>query len=151
MKRTIMTTYSLQRVKETSQLYNLQSNGIVRSPDDIAEIFKEVFNTEGMTKEHFLLASLNTKNKVEALHVVHIGSLSSSIVHPRDVFQLAILDNAASIIVAHNHPTGDTSPSQEDIQVTRRLKEAGKLMGIELLDHIILGDGHISLKEKGYL
>jgi DNA repair protein RadC len=97
------------------------------------------------------MLSLNTKNKVIALHVVHIGSVNASIVHPRDIFQLAILDNATSIAIAHNHPSGDTTPSEEDINVTNRINEAGKLMGIELLDHIILGDSYLSLKEKGYL
>lgn len=152
-KQTIMRTYQIERVQETSKKYELPSEGIVRSPQDAAEIFKTVFRTENMTKEHFMLASLNTKNKVTALHVVHVGSINASIVHPRDVFQLALLDNAASIIVCHNHPSGYSDPSPEDIQVTKRLVEAGKVMGIELLDHIITGEGmsYTSLKEQGKL
>lgn len=152
-KRTIMKTYRVERVRETAKMYELKSGGIVRSPESAEEIFREVFNTDAMTKEHLMLASLNTKNKVEALHIVHIGSLNASIVHPRDVMQLAVLDNAASIILAHNHPSGDPAPSNEDIQVTKRIKDAGKILGIELLDHIILGDFNksVSLKEKGYI
>lgn len=149
MKQTIFKTYSVQRVKESSKKYSIES-ATIRSPQDASDIFKTVFQTESMTKEHLLLASLDTKNKVTALHVVHMGSINASIVHPREVFQLAILDNAASIMIAHNHPSGDSSPSQEDVQVTKRIKEAGKIIGIELLDHIVLGDHFTSLKEKGY-
>ena len=150
-RRTILKTFRVERVLEESKLYDVPNNGIIRSPQDIAEVFETVFNTKSMTKEHLLMLSLNTKNKVIALHVVHIGSVNASIVHPRDIFQLAILDNATSIAIAHNHPSGDTTPSEEDINVTNRINEAGKLMGIELLDHIILGDSYLSLKEKGYL
>lgn len=150
-KRTILKTYSLQRVKETSSLYELNSGGIIKSPSDAGEVFRGVFDMDSMTKEHFVMMSLNTKNKVEALHIVHIGSMNVSVVNSRDVFQMALLDNAASIIVAHNHPSGDTEPSQEDIHVTRRLVEAGKILGIEVLDHIIIGDDSLSLKEKGFV
>ena len=80
------------------------------------------------------------------------GSLNSSLVHPREVFKEALKNSAASIIVCHNHPSGDPTPSKEDINVTKRIKECGNIMGIELLDHIIIGDNkYISLKERGYL
>lgn len=152
MKQTILKTYKVQRVQETSRKYDadLVHGGIVRSPGDGADIFREVLQTDKMTKEHLFMMSLNTKNKVEAIHIVHVGSINASITHPREIFQLALLDNATSILIGHNHPSGDTSPSKEDLNVTKRIKDAGKLMGIELLDHLILGDKFTSLKEKGY-
>ena len=100
----------------------------------------------------FVVACVNTKNEIANLTVAHIGSLNSSIVHPREVFKTAILSNAASIICAHNHPSGNPEPSKEDVDVTKRLIEAGKILGIDLLDHLVIGDGrYVSLKEKGYV
>ncbi len=101
-------------------------------------------------KEHFYLIALNSRNSSVA--EVSIGSLSASIVHPREVFAEAIKHKAASVIFAHNHPSGDTEPSEEDIEITKRLVKAGKIMGIEVLDHIIVaGDTFLSFKEKGLL
>ena len=95
---------------------------------------------------------LNTKNEVVHEKAVFIGSLNASIVHPREVFKEALKWSAASIIVSHNHPSGDPTPSQEDVQVTRRLTQAGEILGIECLDHLIIGDGrYVSMKEKGYI
>lgn len=96
---------------------------------------------------------LNTKNQVVGLHKAHVGSLNASIVHPREVMKCAIFNNAASIIVSHQHPSGDPTPSKEDIEVTKRLAEAGEILGIEVLDHVIVSHTgkHVSLKEKGYL
>ena len=86
------------------------------------------------------------------INTVSIGSLSTSIVHPREVFKAAILMGAANIILAHNHPSGDPSPSKEDIEITQRLAKAGEILGIEVLDHLILTpSGHISFKDKGLL
>lgn len=103
-------------------------------------------------QEHLKVIMLNTKNVVMFIKDVSVGSLNSSIVHPREVFCDAIRKNSAFIIVCHNHPSGDPQPSNEDINITNRLKECGKLLGIELLDHLIIGNGrYISLKEKGIL
>ena len=103
-------------------------------------------------REVLLVLCLNTKNDVVAIHRCHVGSLNSSIVHPREVFKSAILNNAASIIISHNHPSFNCSPSSEDIEVTKRIQEAGILLGIELLDHIIVTPStFLSLKEKGYM
>jgi len=93
------------------------------------------------TKEMFITLHLDGKNRIICLDVVSIGSLNQSIVHPRSVFMTACLSSAASIICVHQHPSGDPTPSSEDIAMTRRLKEAGEIMGIKLLDHIIVGDG----------
>lgn len=123
---------------------------VIRSPYDAYKIADKLIGD--YAREVFLVMLLNTKNKVVAAHIAHIGSLNASIVHPREVYQAAILSNAASIIVAHQHPSGDPTPSSEDIQVTKRLKQAGEIIGIELLDHIICGDNrHVSLKDKGYI
>jgi len=95
---------------------------------------------------------LNTKNQVLAVDTISVGSLNSSLVHPREVFKPAVLKSAAAVILLHNHPSGDATPSSEDMEITRRLAEAGKILGIEVLDHIIIGD-HVftSLKEKAVI
>jgi len=103
-------------------------------------------------REHFLALYLNARNQVIAMEVVSVGTLSASLVHPREIFKGAILNNAAAIIVAHNHPSGNVAPSPEDLATTTRIKRAGELMGIPLLDHIIIGSaGHTSLREMGLL
>lgn len=94
---------------------------------------------------------LNTKNKVIGVFEISHGNVNSSIVGTREVFQKALLANAVSIIFLHNHPSGDCTPSRQDIEITKKLSEAGKLMGIEVLDHLVIGDRYCSLKEKGYL
>jgi len=138
---------SLKLVKESSILYQRRS---VCSPQDGYELLKQFLGDKD--REHFIVVSLDTKNQPVSINVCHIGSLNASIVHPREVMKSAILSNAASIIVGHNHPSGKAEPSQEDIEVTKRLVEAGKIIGIEVLDHIIVGDGMFtSLKEKGYI
>lgn len=137
-----------QEIRETKEGYD---NFIVRSPQDAQELAANFIAHED--REIFLVMMLNTKNQVIGLHKAHVGSLNASVVHPRDVFKSAVLNNAASIIVSHQHPSGDSTASLEDIQVTKRLAEAGKILGIELLDHVIVTHTgkHISLKEKGYL
>jgi DNA repair protein RadC len=100
----------------------------------------------------FLALHLDGKNRIVCLDQVSVGSLNQSIVHPREVFKSACLSNAAALLLIHQHPTGDATPSQEDIAITRRLKEAGELMGIRVLDHIIVGDGeYLSFVERGLL
>lgn len=148
MKR--INVYTVELVKEKGGLYDLESTQI-KSPQHAADIINAVLSLNTKPKEYFAILTLSTKNKVLGVHTIHIGSLNASIVHPREVFQPAILNNAASIIAFHNHPSGVLVPSPEDIEVTERLHEAGKILGIEVLDHIIIGDGYISLKEKGYL
>ena len=120
----------------------------IRSPRDVYNLLGPTLRDE--KREHFMARLLDTKNGVMRSKTVSVGDLSSSIVHPREVFVEAIRHGAASLIVSHNHPSGDPAPSPEDIAVTRRLAEAGELLGIELLDHIVLGDDRwVSLKERG--
>lgn len=103
-------------------------------------------------QEIFVVITLNSKNNIVSKKEIFKGSLNSSLVHPREVFKEALKDSAASIVVCHNHPSGDPTPSKEDIGVTKRIAECGKIMGIELLDHVIIGNNeYVSLKEKGYL
>ncbi|SIS50821.1 DNA replication and repair protein RadC [Salimicrobium salexigens] len=123
---------------------------LIRSPEDGAEYVME--EMKHLKQEHFVALFLDVKNRVLARRTVFVGSLNSSIVHPREVFKEAVKRSAASIVCVHNHPSGDPAPSREDIQVTKRIAECGKIIGIEMLDHLIIGDGtFISLKEKGYL
>ena len=136
---------SIQLIKEKSLSYETKRINCPQDAYNIAEGF-----LSGVDREHFIVMCLDTKNNVTALNTVSIGTLNSSLVHPREVFKAAILANSASVILVHNHPTGDPTPSREDREVTKRLCEAGKIMGIEVLDHIIIGDNrHISLKEQG--
>jgi DNA repair protein RadC len=138
---------TLKLVKESSLLYRERS---VRSPEDGYKLLSLFLSDKD--REHFIVVSLDTKNQPVSINICHIGSLNASIVHPREVMKSAILSNAASILVGHNHPSGMVEPSREDIEVTKRLTEAGKIIGIDVLDHIIVGDGtYTSLKEKGYI
>ena len=126
---------SIKMIKESSFLYQTRT---ISSPKDAYEMIKE--QLEGLDREQFIIACLNTKNEPTNISVVSVGTLNKAIVHPREVFKTAILSNAASIMAFHNHPSGETTPSQQDIQLTNRLYEAGELLGIKLLDHLIIGD-----------
>lgn len=138
---------SVQMVRERSVKY---SNRKVSSPRDCYEIFRPFL--ENADREKMVVCCLNTQNEPTSINIAHIGSLNSTIVHPREIFKTAILSNACSIIIAHCHPSGNTKPSKEDINMTARLKDAGEILGITLLDHLIVGsDGFLSLKEEGLL
>ncbi len=120
------------------------------SSEDVASYYRP--RMKDLKKETFRCALLDTKNKIIRDEVVSIGSLTASIVHPRDTFKAAIRESAAAVIFIHNHPSGDTKPSQEDILLTRRLVQAGEILGIQVLDHIIIGDGsHFSFRENGMI
>jgi DNA repair protein RadC len=126
------------------------SNMSIRAPDDIARLFMD--EMKHYDREHFKAAFLNTKNQVLKIVTVSIGSLNASIVHPREILKPAIATSAASIVLVHNHPTGDPKPSKEDIEFTKRFAKCGELIGIGLLDHVIIGAGrYTSLKERGYI
>lgn len=124
---------------------------VIRSPEDVVTVGKGFMRIHEEPEEYMYMICMNTKNKIIGVFEISHGSVNSSIVTPREVFQKALLANAVSIIVMHNHPSGDSTPSREDIEVTKRLVEAGKIVGIEVLDHIIVGDRYSSLKEKGYV
>lgn len=122
----------------------------IRSPKDIFQFLEPEFKF--LTKEHFVCLFLNTKNKIICKEVISIGSLNAAIVHPREVFHAAIKYCSASIICAHNHPSGDSTPSPEDVNITKRLVKAGETIGIEVLDHVIIGSSsYTSLREKNLM
>ncbi|MBE5395387.1 JAB domain-containing protein [Brevibacillus borstelensis] len=138
----------LQMVRESSLLYPQRR---IRMANDAVGLFLKFL--QETDREQFLLLCLNAKNEPTAIHTVSVGSLDASIVHPRDVYKTAILANSAAVIVAHNHPSGDPTPSNQDLEVTKRLQEAGELLGIAVLDHIIVGTegAYVSLREGGYM
>ncbi len=120
----------------------------VKSPDDVASLVRN--RLRGKKKEYFLTLLLDTRNQLIKVAEISVGSLDSSIVHPREVFKEAISASAASVILVHNHPSGDPEASEDDIKLTKRLAEAGEIVGIDVLDHIIIGDkNYLSLKGKG--
>ena len=121
----------------------------IKSSRDIYQLFSYLSKE---TKEHFIAIHLDTKNKIICVDTISVGSLTSSIVHPREVFKSVLLSSAASIAIVHNHPSGTPEPSSDDINITKRLKEAGDFLGIPIIDHIIIGNGsYISLLEKGFV
>ena len=115
------------------------------SASQVFEMFSEL---QQETKEHFITLHLDGKNRIVAMDRVSSGSLNQSIVHPREVFKTALLSSAAAIILIHNHPSGDPAPSTEDRTVTNRLREAGEVIGIQILDHIVVGKNYYSFKEN---
>lgn len=123
---------------------------LIRTPADCLPVLEAELSE--LAYERFIALALSTKNHVIAVLPVSSGSLNASIVHPRELFQRAILANCASLIIAHNHPSGDATPSPEDVALTRKLVEAGELLDIPILDHIILGYGrYTSFKDKGLI
>jgi len=126
------------------------SRPVINSPADVADLVMEEMRV--LDREHFRIMHLSTRNNVLGIVPVSVGSLNSSIVHPRECFKEAIRRNASHIILLHNHPSGDPTPSKEDLEITRRLVEGGKLLGIEVIDHVIIGDKrYVSLKERGLI
>jgi len=121
----------------------------IRGPEDVRLLVRDL---EAARKEHFVVLLLNARHEVEKRETVSIGSLNASIVHPREVFQPAILHSAASVVLVHNHPSGDPEPSEEDLSITRRLVQVGDLVGIGVLDHVIIAArGVVSLRARQLL
>ena len=121
---------------------------IVKTPENVVGLVRG--RLKGKKKEHFLALLLDTRNQLIKVAEISVGSLDSSLVHPREVFKEAISATAASVIFAHNHPSGDPTASEDDIKLTKRLAEAGEIVGIDVLDHIIIGDkNYLSLKREG--
>jgi len=126
-------------VKEGAINYN--DSTVVDCPEKVVKILTDVFDAKNLAQEHFWMIALDGGRKIIGLFVVSIGTLTESLVHPREVFQRALLAGAASIIIAHNHPSGATDVSESDRDVSRRIRQAGELLGIRLDDHIIVADG----------
>lgn len=140
--------FELKVIRERKEGYGLRQQ--FRSSQEIYETFRDRFIRAD--REEFVVLLLDAKNKLLGFHVVSVGSLTSSLVHPREVYKVAILGNAAAIILLHNHPSGDPTPSAEDLHITNRLCQIGEVLGIQVLDHVVIGDGrHVSFVEDGYL
>lgn len=151
MKNTIQTiTWKFRDAPSAYPELPIESKVYVRSPADVYRHFRSLF--ENQVRERFVVLWLNSANRVMGFEIVTEGTLNSSLVHPREVFRGAIVATSASIIVAHNHPSGNPEPSQEDVSVTKQLTSAGKILGIPLHDHIIFAnDTYTSLAERGIL
>lgn len=139
--------YRVQLVREGT---HTAPTKIITSPLDAYTVLHEWL--ESQDRECFIVMMLDTRNSVIGLNVVSTGTLNASLVHPRECFKPCLLANCAAIIMAHNHPSGDPDPSTEDIALTARLKQAGELLGIPVLDHLVIGEGRfVSMKERGML
>ena len=128
----------------------------VSNPQTVQGVLSKVLNSENEVdrmKEHFWVIGLSTRTAIQYIDLVSLGTLNASLVHPREVFRFSILKAVSSIILSHNHPSGNAEPSEEDMKITRRLVEAGKIIGIEVLDHIVIGDrdSFYSFKERGII
>lgn len=122
---------------------------VISSSQQVFELFHDL---RFETKEYFISLHLDGKNRILCMDRVSVGSLNASIVHPREIFKSALLSSAGGIVLLHNHPSGDATPSREDLELTTRLRECGELLGIRVLDHLIIGDGcYVSLADRGIL
>ena len=136
-----------ERVFEESEAMKRRNSDTITSPDKLFEIIKSKITQ--FSKEHFFVVSLDTRNNLIGVDEISVGTLTASLVHPRETFESAIRRHAAKIIISHNHPSGETDPSDDDMKITRRLVDAGKIMGIEVLDHIIVTKtSYLSFKEQ---
>ena len=140
--------YRLELVKESKGTYDTK----VSVPSDVVDVLNNVFKLNMQCEEVFVILCMDTKNKIVGAFEVSRGTINSSIVHPREVFKRAMMCNAASIIAGHNHPSGIVTPSEEDKNITKRLVEAGVMLGMPVIDHLIVGeDSYYSFKEDGKL
>lgn len=142
--------FTIKQVREREGLYNCPLT--ISDPEDARAAINAVFALGEEASEKFGFFSLNTKNGITGAHIVSIGSLNQTIVHPREVYKAALINNAASILLFHNHPSGNATPSEDDINMTKRLILAGELMGIKILDHIIVTEeGFTSFRENNLI
>src|SRR5215475_9807584 len=142
-------TFQVQFVAESVEFL---AGSPCRSSADVERLTRAIYQTLDADKEHFLLLAMNNKKRVNGFKVVSTGSLTTSLVHPREVWRATLHLCAAAVIFVHNHPSGDPAPSQEDQEITRRLKETGDMLGIRVLDHIVLGqERFFSFSDKGLL
>jgi DNA repair protein RadC len=122
----------------------------IKNPEAVVKAIRA--SVQDKAKEHFKLILLNSRNRVIGISTISIGTLTTSLVHPREVFKEALLHSAASVVLAHNHPSGDPEPSEDDLKITKKLVESGKILGIEVIDHIIIGKTNFySFREKGLI
>jgi len=142
-------TFRVQFVAEPAEF---PAGSPCRSSEDVERVARAIYATLDADKEHFLLLVMNNKNRVNGFKVISTGSLTASLVHPREVWRAALHLCAAAVMFIHNHPSGDPAPSPEDQDITRRLKETGELLGIRVLDHVVLGhERFFSFGDRGLL
>ncbi len=138
-----------------SRYSSIKESKDICNPRDVYDVFRSVISAEHETdrdKEHFWAIGLNTRNCIKYIELVSLGTVSASLVHPREVFRMAVMCAVSNVILVHNHPSGNPEPSEEDLRITCRLIDAGKIMGIEMIDHVVIGNdagGYVSFKEKG--
>ncbi len=136
-------------------MISFDTEKIIMRPQDISKILQAWLKTLDMVdkeKEHFIVIHLNVRSHIKQIEIVGIGTINATLVHPREVYKRAILESSVNIIIAHNHPSGECSPSEEDIAVTKRLIEVGNIIGIKLMDHIVFSDcDHYSFADNGML
>ena len=143
--------YSLRLVKEPEGAYDL--NKKINNPLDAVKAINEIVELKSRSEEVFVILTLDSRNNLTGIFEVSVGSLTTSVATPREIFKRAILANAASILLAHNHPSGEVEPSNNDIDIKKKLVSIGELIGIEILDHIIIGhdDLYLSMKSKSII
>ncbi len=136
-----------KRLMNEEENMKADKNTVIKSPSDIFPLLKEKINN--FNKEHFIVTSLDSRNKIISIDIISIGTLNSSLIHPRETFEIAIKNHAAGIIICHNHPSGELKPSEDDLIVTNNLIRSGQLLGIEIADHLIISKkNYFSFKEK---
>lgn len=134
----------------TKRRYRGKPPKVIRGPEDVVAVIGRRLRKE--QREHFLVLLLNARHEVLGKETISIGSLNASIVHPREVFKPAVLASAASLVLVHNHPSGDPEPSEEDVAISKRLVQAGELLGISVLDHVVIASrGVVSLRSRQLL
>lgn len=139
----------IERLLEVIREVAVEEEVYIKKPEDVFRAATDLIN---LPNEHLICLFLNSKNKVISRKTIFIGSLNASIAHPREIFREAIIHNCASLICVHNHPSGDPTPSSQDVEISRRLAEAGEIIGIDVLDHVIIGKyGYCSIKEMGLM
>jgi DNA repair protein RadC len=138
---------------ELGKRENLEPESIhfdIKNPESVVKAIRA--SIKDKAREHFKLILLNPRNKIIGISTISIGTLNASLVHPREVFKDAITHSAASVVLAHNHPSGDPEPSDDDLKITKKLVDSGKILGIEVLDHIVIGKNNFySFKERGLI
>ncbi|PUU88754.1 MAG: DNA repair protein RadC [Halanaerobium sp.] len=143
--------FSLRVVKENGGRYDIDKT--INNPIAARNLFIEVAELDKRAEEVFVMATIDVRNKVTGLFEVSTGTLNSSLVTPREVFKRAILQNAAGIVLGHNHPSGNIDASNDDIQITKNLVKSGKILGVNVVDHIIVGNegNYSSMKEENHI
>lgn len=137
-------------IKDKASNYTIDNNKL-SNPQEIARMMTDLYQLDIQAEEYVYMVAFNTKQKPLGVFEISHGTVNASILNPREVYLKALLVGAVNIVLIHNHPSGDTTPSRDDIRSTKRIEEAGQLLGVKLIDHIIIGDSYFSLAEEGYL